>query len=151
MNIKHIVPNFFEKRYCLNGRYGKPCKRTVNTGFCWQHYPKIIIYDSHKHFQECTLKLMDIYRLATNRNDKIKLSQVFFEVVSINKWYLHKNTDFYQKILNKYHASKVLCKLERYSYLEETPLSNSDWADCYHYWLFPHSRRKYSPNSCYSF
>ncbi len=147
---KHIVLILTRsKQNCMNNRYGKECKRKVNTGFCWQHYPQICKYHDPADLQICVWKLMNLSRLSRKRNAKISIVQALFEVVSNNKWYLFSNPEFYQIVVHKYAAYKEICELAQYSYLEQ-PLTDSKWSNELHYWAFPTSKRKPKPNdTCY--
>ena len=147
----------------MSSRYGKKCKRKVNTGFCWQHYPEIRMYRGAAGMQVCIRKLLALSRLAraASRSGtecptaQISIVQALFEIVSINKWYLLVNPDFHQNLVNNYHICKERCELARYSYLEQPILAaaspQSKWTNPVHYWAFPWSRRKpRATDSCYA-
>ncbi len=158
--IKHIVPTLtLDKQNCMNSHYGK-CKRKVSTGFCWQHYPEIRAYGDPTEIKLCIRKLLNLSRLArvADRTAKISIVQALFEVVSINKWYLRSNPEFYQNLVNKYRVFKERCELARYSYLEQplhqqySHVADSKWSNSVHYWAFPKSKRKPKPpDTCYAF
>jgi len=139
--IIHNVPIISDtKKPCINERYGNKCKRMVNTGFCWQHYPQVRVYHDPVAFKKCICKLLYIAK----KNPKLCNLHALFEVTSNNKWYLIANPDFYQIVLNKYNAFKEQYDLSRYSYLEQ-PISSTIWNNDIYHMKFPTSNAGVRP------